>query len=140
MKDASRSTDAYSQTTHQINVSVYCHYLEGQSRPDKQHFFWAYHVRIENRGDIAAQLLTRHWRIVNAWGQIHDVIGDGVVGEQPILKPGDIFEYTSGTPLSSGSGFMSGTFRMISASGEQFNVEVPSFSLDRDHGPRSSVH
>ena len=140
MKVSYSSQDAYSQTTHEFNVSVYSFYLENQSRPDEQYYFWAYHVRIENRSNIAAQLLTRYWRIVDARGQIHDVIGDGVIGKQPFLKPGDIFEYTSGTPLTSGSGFMFGSFRMISAAGEQFDVEVPSFSLDRDDGLPSSFH
>jgi len=140
MNDSCGSPDAYSQTTHEINVSVYSHYLESQSRPDEQHYFWSYHVRIENRGNIAAQLLTRYWRIVDARGQIYDVIGDGVIGEQPFLQPGDVFEYTSGTPLSSESGFMSGSFRMISAVGEQFDVQVPSFSLDRDNGLPQCFH
>ena len=140
MNDSYVSPDAYSQTTHQINVSVRSLYLESQSRPDAQQYVWAYHVRIENRGNIAAQLLTRHWRIVDARGKIHHVIGDGVIGQHPFLKPGDVFEYTSGTPLSSGSGFMSGSFRMINAAGEQFDVEVPSFPLDMDDGLPSSFH
>ena len=140
MNDSYVSPDAYSQTTHQINVSVRSLYLESQSRPDAQQYVWAYHVRIENRGNIAAQLLTRHWRIVDGRGQIHHVIGDGVIGEQPYLEPGGVFEYTSGTPLSSGSGFMSGSFRMINAAGDQFDVEVPPFPLDRDDGLPSSFH
>ena len=140
MNESYSSPNSYSQTTHQINVSVCSLYLEHQSRPDEQHYVWAYNVRIENQGNIAAQLLTRHWRIVDARGQIHHVIGDGVIGEQPFLKPGDIFEYTSGTPLSFGSGFMSGSFTMINAAGEQFDVEVPSFPLDRDDGLPSSFH
>ena len=140
MNDFYGSSDTYSKITHQINVSVCSFYLENQSRPNEQHYVWAYHVRIENRGNIAAQLLTRYWRIVDARGQIYDVIGDGVIGEQPLLQPGDIFEYTSGTPLSSESGFMSGSFRMISAAGEQFDVQVPSFSLDKDNGLPSCFH
>ena len=140
MNDFYGSSDTYSQTTHQINVSVCSLYLENQSRPDEQHYVWAYHVRIENRGNIASQLLTRHWRIVDSRGQIHHVIGDGVIGEQPYLEPGGVFEYTSGTPLSSESGFMSGSFRMINAVGDQFDVEVPPFPLDRDDMLPSSFH
>ena len=131
---------AYSETTREISVTVQPIYLEQQSDPDEARYFWAYHVRIENVGHGVAQLLSRHWRIIDARGQAHDVIGDGVVGEQPVLAPGEAFEYTSGTPLASSSGFMSGSFRMIGEAGEQFEVSVPAFSLDSDEGPRPVVH
>jgi len=127
---------AYSLTTHGIAVTVQPIFLEDQSEPDDGRYFWAYHVEIENVGNDVAQLLSRHWRIVDARGQAHDVIGDGVVGEQPVLSPGDAFEYTSGTPLNTSSGFMSGSFRMIGAAGEMFDVTVPAFSLDSHTGPR----
>jgi len=129
-------SDAYSETTRSIMVTVQPIYLEDQSEPDDGRYFWAYHVRIENQGDAVAQLLSRHWRIVDARGHAHDVIGDGVVGEQPVLGPGDAFEYTSGTPLTTSSGFMSGNFRMIGAGGHIFDVSVPAFSLDSHEGPR----
>ena len=132
--------DAYSETTRGITVSVQPVFLENQSEPDEGQYFWAYHVRIENHSDALAQLLTRHWRIVDARGQAHDVIGDGVVGEQPTLEPGQVFEYTSGTPLTTSSGFMSGSFRMINEAGEMFEVSVPAFSLDSYEGPRPVVH
>ena len=127
--------DAYSETTRGMPV-----YLEHQSEPDEGRYLWAYHVRIENHSDDVAQLLTRHWRIVDARGQAHDVIGDGVVGEQPVLEPGEAFEYTSGTPLTTSSGFMSGSFRMISETGEMFDVSVPAFSLDSYEGPQPFIH
>ena len=132
--------DAYSKTTRGITVSVQPVYLEHQSEPDERRYFWAYHVRIENHSDTVAQLLTRHWRIVDGRGQAHDVIGDGVVGEKPVLKPGEAFEYTSGTPLTTSSGFMSGNFLMIDEAGEMFDVSVPAFSLDSYEGPRPIVH
>lgn len=128
--------DAYSETTRSIMVTVQPIYLDDQSEPEEGRFFWAYHVRIENLGNAVAQLLSRHWRIVDAMGQAHDVIGDGVVGEKPVLGPGDAFEYTSGTPLSTSSGFMSGSFRMIGEGGQMFDVTVPAFSLDSHEGPR----
>lgn len=128
--------DAYSETTRSIMVTVQPIYLDDQSEPDDGQYFWAYHVRIENQGNSVAQLLSRHWRIVDARGQTHDVIGDGVVGEKPVLGPGDVFEYTSGTPLSTSSGFMSGSFSMIGEGGKIFVVTVPAFSLDSHDGPR----
>ena len=131
---------SYSETTRGITVSVQPVFLENQSDPDEARYFWAYHVRIENHSDGVAQLLTRHWRIVDARGQAHDVIGDGVVGEQPVLKPGEAFEYTSGTPLTTSSGFMSGSFRMISEAGEMFDISVPAFSLDSYEGPQPFIH
>ena len=136
----SSMSDAYSETTRGITVSVQPVYLEHQSEPDEGRYLWAYHVRIENHSDAVAQLLTRHWRIVDARGQAHDVIGDGVVGEQPVLEPGEAFEYTSGTPLTTSSGFMSGSFRMISEVGEMFDVSVPAFSLDSYEGPQPFIH
>ena len=133
-------SDGYSATTSGITVNIQPVYLEHQSEPEMGQFFWAYHVRIENHSDRTAQLLTRHWRIVDSRGQVHDVVGDGVVGEKPILNPGDSFEYTSGTPLSTSSGFMSGSFRMVGTGGEQFDVAVPAFSLDSHEGRAEGLH
>ena len=140
MTEENKLDNAYSETTNGVTVNIQPVYLEHQSDPSMGQYFWAYHVRIENHRDTVAQLLARHWRIVDARGQAHDVIGDGVVGEKPILKPGDAFEYTSGTPLSTSSGFMSGSFRMISEGGEQFDVTVPAFSLDSNEKRRSELH
>lgn len=127
----------YSQTTRGIRVSVHPFYLEDQSEPEANHFVWAYRVKIENRGEVAVQLLRRTWRITDAHGRVQHVHGAGVVGEQPLLEPGEAFEYTSGTPLETPSGFMTGAYHMmVAASGEPFDVAIPTFSLDSPHQNR----
>jgi len=126
----------YSETTHSIRITVKPFYLDEQSSPTENHYVWAYHVQIENCGQDVVQLLTRHWRITDAMGRIQEVRGAGVVGEQPVLKPGESFEYTSGTPLSTPSGIMVGSYEMESANGERFDVAVPAFSLDCPHEPK----
>jgi ApaG protein len=126
----------YRETTAGITVTVKPYYLEDQSEPDEQRFVWAYHVRIENNGQRTVQLRNRYWRITDSRGRIQEVRGAGVVGEQPVLKPGDSFEYTSGTPLPTPSGIMGGTYQMeASETGERFDVAIPSFSLDSPHQP-----
>jgi len=125
----------YSHTTRAITVTVQPIYLEDQSSPDEQHFVWAYHVKIENNGGETVQLRNRYWRITDSLGRIQEVRGAGVVGEQPVLKPGESFEYTSGTPLPTPSGFMVGTYQMETEGGERFDVAVPAFSLDSPHQP-----
>lgn len=125
----------YTETTRSIQVTVQPIYLEDQSAPEEQRFVWAYRVRIENRGGETVQLRTRHWRITDAFGRIQEVRGAGVVGEQPVLEPGGSFEYTSGTPLPTPSGFMVGSYEMETTSGERFDVAVPAFSLDSPHQP-----
>jgi ApaG protein len=125
----------YSKTTQAIEVSVKPIYLDEQSAPDEGRFVWAYQIRIENKGDKRVQLLNRYWRITDALGRIHEVRGAGVVGEQPVLLPGEAFEYTSGTPLPTSSGFMVGTYEMVSDSGDRFEVDIPAFSLDCPHEP-----
>ena len=126
----------YSTTTRAIRVTVRPTYLDEQSSPTDSHFVWAYHVQVENLGKEVVQLLTRYWRITDSLGRIQEVRGAGVVGEQPVLNPGDSFEYTSGTPLSTPSGIMVGTYEMENQSGERFDVEVPAFSLDSPHQSR----
>lgn len=126
---------AYVQTTRGITVSVEPEYLDDQSEPESNHFVWAYHVRIENNGTETVRLLTRHWRITDGLGSVREVNGDGVVGEQPILRPGGAFEYTSGTPLATPSGIMVGTYGMESEQGGHIEVEIPAFSLDSPHQP-----
>ena len=123
----------YSKTTHDITVTVTPQFLEEQSQPAQGHYVWAYHVRIENVGRETVQLLARHWRITDAQGRCHEVRGSGVVGEQPTLGPGEAFEYTSGTPLATPSGFMAGSYMMTGAEGASFDVEIPTFSLDSPH-------
>jgi ApaG protein len=121
----------YSQTTRGITVTVEPVYLDDQSSPSDGHFVWAYHVRIENGGLATVQLCARHWRITDAKGRRQDVKGPGVVGEQPVLKPGETFEYSSGTPLGTPSGFMDGTYQMQTEAGETFDIAIPAFSLDQ---------
>ncbi len=129
----------FEQTTDGIRVSVAAAYLEEQSDADENRHVWAYQVRLENTGTMTVQLLTRRWRITDGGGRAHEVIGDGVVGDKPVLKPGDHFEYSSGTPLSTSSGFMTGIFQMIDNAGRRFAVQVPAFSLDGPE-PRRAVH
>ncbi len=126
----------YSETTRLIKVVVKPYYLEDQSSPTDNHYVWAYHVRIENQGGETVQLRRRHWSITDACGRVQEVRGPGVVGEQPVLAPGDSFEYTSGTPLGTPSGIMVGSYEMELPSGECFAVAIPAFSLDSPHQPR----
>lgn len=123
----------FTATTRDITVRVQPVFLDDQSSPETRQFVWAYHVRIENGGRETVQLLTRHWTITDANGHRHEVRGDGVVGKQPVLHPGDAFEYASGTPLATPYGVMVGTYQMVSEAGEHFDVEIPAFSLDSPH-------
>ena len=120
----------YSETTRSIKVTVRPFYLDQHSSPADGHYVWAYHVRIENVGLETVQLRRRHWRITDGFGRLQEVRGPGVVGEQPMLGPGESFEYTSSCPLPTPSGFMVGTYGMVSARGERFDIEIPAFSLD----------
>lgn len=125
----------YSETTNAIRVTVKPIYLEDQSSPIDNHFVWAYQVSIENTGRDTVQLLTRHWRITDSLGRVQEVRSAGVVGEQPVLSPGQSFEYTSGTPLATPSGIMEGSYKMEAAGGDRFDVAIPAFSLDSPHQP-----
>jgi ApaG protein len=120
----------YHKTTRDIRITVRPIYLDDQSSPSDNHYVWAYQVTIENRGKEIVQLRSRYWRITDAKGRVQEVRGEGVVGEQPTLRPGESYEYTSGTPLSTPSGFMVGAYRMATAAGEGFEVAIPAFSLD----------
>ena len=126
----------YTQATRDIQVTVRPIYLDEQSEPDENRYFWAYQVRIENRGRETVQLLNRYWNITDATGKVVEVRGPGVVGEQPVLKPGEAFEYTSGTPLATPSGIMVGSYEMTTDSGERFEIAVPAFSLDSPYQTR----
>jgi ApaG protein len=125
----------YTATTRDIRVTVRPVYLDDQSTPNDNHFVWAYHVTIENLGRETVQLRGRHWHIVDARGEQHDVRGPGVIGEQPTLEPGDVFDYTSGTPLATPSGIMNGTYHMENERGEAFDIVIPAFSLDSPYQP-----
>jgi len=120
----------YLAITRGIAVSVKPAYLEANSSPGSSQYFWAYRVTIENQGLETVQLLNRHWMITNARGELTEVKGPGVVGEQPILKPGESYAYTSGAPLNTPSGMMGGSYQLESESGERFDIEIPTFSLD----------
>lgn len=120
----------YSAVTRAIRVSVKPQYLEDESIPAEGQYLWAYTVRIENEGDRPVQLRLRYWRIVDANGKVDEVRGPGVVGVEPLIAPGEMFEYTSACPLSTTSGFMVGHYTMEADDGERFDVQVPAFSLD----------
>jgi ApaG protein len=129
----------YARTTRGITVTVEPHFLADQSVPDACRYVWAYHVRIQNDGRETVQLMTRYWKITDSRGQVQEVRGDGVVGKQPVLKPGEAFEYASGAPLTTPSGIMTGTYHMVSETGERFDVAIPAFSLDSPH-VRGTLH
>ena len=120
----------YSKKTKKINITVNPYFLDDQSEPDDQHFVWAYQVTIDNQSSEKVQLKNRYWKIIDSNGSEQEVRGEGVVGEQPILNPGEKFEYTSGTPLSTPSGFMQGYYEMETIKGNIFEAEIPQFSLD----------
>ena len=127
----------YIATTRGIRVRVMPQYLEQQSNPDDDHYVWAYTIEITNEGNETVQLRSRHWKITDANGRLEEVRGAGVVGETPVLSPGESFSYTSGCPLSTPSGIMVGTYQMVTADGERFDVAIPAFSLDSPHTIRS---
>ena len=116
-------------TTDGVVVRVSVSYLPEQSEPRRGRWFWAYHVRLENTGDAAVQLLTRHWVITDGRGARHSVEGEGVVGEQPLIEPGGSFDYVSGCPLATPTGAMQGSYRMVGEDGGTFDVEIPRFAL-----------
>ena len=125
---------AWSAVTRDIRVVVRSFFLEDQSQPEERQYVWAYRIRIENGGSESVRLLRRTWLITDARGRTQHVHADGVVGEQPVLDPGETFEYTSGTPLETPTGFMRGAYHMVAtASGEAFEVAIPPFSLDSPH-------
>ncbi len=123
----------YERITRGIRVNVSPHYLADQSDPEEPRYVWAYTVRINNESDAPVQLRTRYWRITDSRGQTDIVAGDGVVGEQPVIRPGEGFEYTSGAPLTTPSGLMVGAYGMETSEGELFDVDIPAFSLDSPH-------
>ncbi len=129
----------YECETRGVVVRVEPEFLQDQSDPEARRYLWAYTIEIENRSDMTVQLVSRHWQITDAAGQVETVRGPGVVGEQPVLEPGQCFSYTSGAPLKTPSGFMQGRFAMACAGGEPFDAIVPAFSLDSPYD-RTAVH
>ena len=120
---------AAAQTTGDVTVRVAVSYLPEQSEPQRGRWFWAYHIRIENEGARAVQLLTRHWVITDGRGARHSVEGEGVVGEQPVIAPGASYDYVSGCPLATPNGAMQGSYRMVDERGMTLDVAIPRFSL-----------
>ena len=120
----------YNKTTKKILITVNPSFLEDQSEPDDLHYVWAYQVVINNLSKEVVQLKNRYWKIIDSNGSSQEVKGEGVVGEQPILNPGEKFEYTSGTPLTTPSGFMEGHYEMETKNGSKFEASIPQFSLD----------
>lgn len=123
------STDAYSATTQNIRVVVKPRFVAERSNPDRNRFVWTYHVRIENLGAETVTLLARYWLITDARNRIEEVRGAGVVGDQPVLKPGESYEYDSACPLSTPSGAMEGSYSMVTGDGAAFEAAIPAFSL-----------
>jgi ApaG protein len=124
----------YRAVTRRIEVTVEPNFLPDRSSPERSRYFWSYTIVITNTGDETVQLRTRRWIITDATGRQQEVRGEGVIGEQPVIAPGEHFEYTSGVPLSTASGFMTGSYEMESETGERFEIEVPTFSLDSPSG------
>ncbi|MCO6176653.1 MULTISPECIES: Co2+/Mg2+ efflux protein ApaG [Ciceribacter] len=120
----------YRALTRDIEVSVEPYYLEEQSDPDDGRYVWGYRVAITNHSDRSVRLVNRYWHITDQNGQVDEVTGPGVVGEQPHLQPGDTYEYSSGCPLDTPSGVMFGHYQMETEEGDLFEVAIPAFSLD----------
>jgi ApaG protein len=116
-------------TTRDITVRVAVSYLAEQSDPSSARWFWSYHIRIENGSNRSVQLLSRTWQIVDGNGTVHEVHGEGVVGEMPLIAPEGSFDYVSGCPLDTPSGWMSGSYRMVDEEGTAFDVAIPRFQL-----------
>ncbi|USI73817.1 Co2+/Mg2+ efflux protein ApaG [Sphingomonas morindae] len=119
----------YEAETRGIIVRVSVSYQAEQSEPAHDRWFWAYHIRIENQSRRGVQLLTRHWIITDGRGQVQQVRGGGVVGDQPLIGPGDSFDYVSGCPLDTASGTMEGSYGMVDELGASFDVAIPRFLL-----------
>ncbi len=119
----------YVATTGDIKVRVAVSFLADQSAPASGRWFWSYHIRIENHSDSSVRLLSRHWRIQDGYGSIHDVRGEGVVGETPLIEPGASFDYVSGCPLPTETGSMEGSFGMVREDGTAITVAIPHFRL-----------
>ena len=114
---------------YRITVAAQAFFLEEQSNPDRDRYVFAYTVQVLNQGNIAAKLLSRHWIITDANGKVEEVRGEGVVGEQPYLQPGEGFQYTSGTILETSVGSMKGSYQMLADDGVTFDAEIPPFVL-----------
>ncbi len=126
----------YQAQTQGVRVTAAPKFLEAESSPSQGRYFWAYSIEIVNLSTQTVQLVTRHWFITDGNGETHEVRGEGVVGKQPVLRPGESFSYTSGCPLTTPSGIMVGSYQMQTESGEMFVVDIPAFSLDMPNQAR----
>ena len=129
----------YSKKTNDVTVTVTPYFLDDQSSPQENHFVWAYKVNITNSGSTSIQVNHRNWLIIDANGKVINVQGEGVVGEFPIIEPGQTYEYTSGTPLKTNSGIMQGFYLVSKDNGNKIKIDVPPFSLDSPYNKRK-VH
>ncbi|QKX01953.1 Co2+/Mg2+ efflux protein ApaG [Wolbachia endosymbiont of Cruorifilaria tuberocauda] len=121
----------YTLTTNSVEVTVLPVYIEEQSIPYENCYVWVYNVKIKNKGSSTIQLLSRHWQIIDYKGKINEIAGIGVIGEQPVIKPGEVFKYTSGTYLNAPSGVMQGKYEFLNEENTKtFEVMIPPFSLD----------
>ena len=120
---------SHNATTNDVVVRVAVSFLPEQSEPSKGRWFWAYHIRIENEGERRVKLVSREWIIRDGRGGRHEVRGEGVVGEKPVIDPGQSFDYVSGCPLSTPTGAMEGRYFMVGADGSSFAVDIPRFPL-----------
>jgi ApaG protein len=118
-----------SKKPHDIAISVETEFLDDQSKPQDNRYVFSYTITIQNRGTLGARLMSRHWIITDSNGEVREVIGDGVVGEQPMVHPGEGYEYTSGAVLETSVGTMHGSYRMVAEDGTQFDASIPSFVL-----------
>ena len=129
----------YSKTTNGVTVTVTPYFLDDQSSPQESHFVWAYQVNIKNSGNSSIKLNRRNWLIIDANGKVINVQGEGVVGEFPIIEPGESYEYTSGTPLKTNNGIMQGFYLVSQDNGEKLKIDIPAFSLDSPYN-KKNVH
>ncbi len=126
----------YQTITDNIKITVLPAYLDEQSKPEKNQYFWSYTIEIINLRDTPVQLVSRYWKITDANGRVNEVRGEGVVGQQPVIPPSHSFNYTSGCPLETSQGFMVGHYDMMDHNGLMFPIYIPAFSLDSPHESR----
>lgn len=124
------SQDTQPNKIHDVVVDAQPEYLSHESRPEQNHYFFSYHITISNNGTLPARLLSRHWVITNGHGAVHEVKGKGVVGQQPLIQPGDSFEYSSACPLDTPMGMMQGTYDMVDSEGAAFQAVIEPFILN----------
>ena len=131
------SSGGYEAETRGVAIRVRPSFLPDQSDPDERRWTWAYHVDIENRSDETVKLISRHWVITDGAGRVEEVKGPGVIGEQPNIRPGQIYSYASGCPLATPSGMMAGSYQMVTDAGDRFEAAIPAFSLDTPNTRRT---